>query len=207
MTRIRDLDLAGDRYDRWLVLEFVGILGKARIWKCRCDCGKERLVSTRDLRKGRSRSCGCFAIEVRSINGNARRTHGLKSTPEYRAWCDMISRCENEARSAWPDYGGRGISVCERWRKSFEMFLSDVGRRPTPQHSLDRKNNDGGYSSDNVRWATRIEQANNKRGLRYVVINGERMTIADAARHTGLHYNTFIGRLNRGQPTEEAIKP
>lgn len=104
--------------------------------------------------------------------------------PEYVIWEKMISRCSSPNATDYARYGGRGISVCDRWR-DFDQFLSDVGPRPTPSHSLDRKDNDGNYEPGNVTWATKIEQQNNKRNTHWVEYRGQRMSIADAVRAAG----------------------
>lgn len=137
--------------------------GSAR-WTCVCDCGNVRVVKSHSLRTA-TRSCGCLTIEA---SKSRLTTHGEgslrgKRTPEYVAWANMISRCENPNYRNYKYWGGRGISVCARWRNSFPVFLLDVGRRPGGQYSLDRfPDPDGNYEPGNVRWATAIEQGNNK---------------------------------------------
>lgn len=136
------------------------------IWRCRCSCGTEKDIRASSLKGGIASSCGCIYRESRPV---IRRTHGDKPkvtrvAPEYTAWTNMITRCTNPKHNRWKHYGGRGISVCARWRGSYEAFLADVGRKPSPSHSLDRyPNNDGNYEPTNVRWATDDQQARNKR--------------------------------------------
>lgn len=133
------------------------------IWRCRCSCGTEKAVRASSLKGGIASSCGCFRIEMQPT---IRLDHGEKPkrgpTPEYRAWVNMITRCTNPRYNRWKHYGGRGITICERWRSSYEAFLEDVGRKPSSAYSIDRINVDGNYEPGNVRWATDIEQANNK---------------------------------------------
>lgn len=128
-------------------------------WHCVCNCGKEAVVSGNNLLSGITRSCGCMHHERL---GNDTRTHGKSRTPEYHAWHNMMRRCYNREDKSYPEYGGRGLDVCERWH-SFENFLADMGSRPDSNMSLDRRNNDCGYCPDNCRWATASQQQMNRR--------------------------------------------
>jgi hypothetical protein len=125
-------------------------------------------VSTGALRDGTSQSCGCLRRELQTI----RAKHGGTKSSEHNIWLGIYQRCFNENHPAYHSYGGRGITVCERWRDAngFANFLADMGRRPSPKHSIDRKNNDGNYEPDNCRWATSKEQCNNnRRNIRYEI--------------------------------------
>jgi hypothetical protein len=152
------------QFGRWTVLRPEGRRGTRReaYWHCRCDCGTERVVREENLRGGRSQSCGCLHRELMAA---LRRTHGhsVNPSPEYKSWEAMKDRCCNPNNTSYRHYGGRGITICEQWRNSFEAFYATVGPRPSSTHSIDRINNDGNYEPGNVRWATRIQQANNKR--------------------------------------------
>lgn len=138
---------------------------KVTVVKCRCSCkaGTVRIIPIGNLRSGHSRSCGCRNREalLKAVirHGFARRG---KHSPEYRAFCAARTRCTNPKRACWQDYGGRGI---EFRFASFEQFLKEIGHRPSPRHTLDRRNNDGHYGPGNVRWATRKQQANNRRRI------------------------------------------
>jgi len=153
-------DRTGDRVGRWLVVgPYVRrrVQGKSRIyWVCKCDCGIVKEISSLSLSGAGTQSCGCLKRERIT-------THNMTHTPEYRTWWGMLQRCENPKNSRYTDYGGRGISVCERW-KTFQNFFDDMGNRPSANHSIDRwPDNDRGYEPGNCRWATRSQQQLNKR--------------------------------------------
>jgi len=134
---------------------------KSTHWWVTCSCmSVSRLVREAKLKDGSSRGCGCD----RDAKAAAiRTTHGRRYTPEYRVWCDMIRRCESPSFKQYKDYGGRGITVCARWRTSFEAFFDDIGERPSSGHSIDRIDVNGNYEPGNVRWATSSEQNQNRR--------------------------------------------
>ena len=155
---MKGIDLSGKDIGFWKVLHLTHT-GKKRLWSCQCVCGAIRDIQASNLLSGSSKSCGCK--RPRNI------THGLskKKSPEYLAWKNARSRCNNSNRKDYIDYGGRGITVCERWN-DFEKFLEDMGKRPSSQHSLDRREVNGNYEPDNCRWATKQEQVLNRRKQR-----------------------------------------
>lgn len=192
------VNLSGQRFGRWTVL---GYVGRAR-WKCLCDCGSARDVAGHYLKTGVSRSCGCLQRELLSARA---RTHGMKKTPEYRAWSSMRSRCLDKAHDAYKNYGGRGITICERWNL-FQNFFADMGPKPSPKHSLDRyPDNNGNYEPGNVRWATLMEQELNRRTIRVVEFNGKQYPRSALARLHGVPYRLFVERLEYGWPVEKAL--
>jgi hypothetical protein len=155
------------RFGRLTVICEAEPQGKYRRALCQCDCGAERAVHTFSLTSGKTLSCGCYHSDIqRDVGravGKANRRHGRKETPEYRAWSAMKGRCLDPKHRAYRNYGARGITVCAEWVASFEAFHRAMGDRPSPDHSLDRIDNDRGYCPDNCRWATSSEQNRNRR--------------------------------------------
>lgn len=193
---------AGARFGRWVVVSRAPNKGMRTAWFCKCDCGTETSVFTSHLVSGRSVSCGCYKSEVTS---QALKTHGLTDSDEHRIWCLMKSRCNNTANPSYPDYGGRGITVCDKWN-DFVNFYSDMGPRPSKQHSIGRIENDKGYSPDNCRWETPKQQANNTRRNKYYTIEGTRRTLSEICEANGLNYGTVKWRLRNGWTVEESLK-
>jgi len=156
-------DLEGQRFGRLTVVAYAGKRGsRDSKWLCRCDCGAEKIVAISHLTSGDTRSCGCLNAELSAAR---RTTHGESpngtTTPEYTCWCHIKDRCSNPNGRFYHRYGGRGIRVCARWENSYENFLADMGRRPAPELSIDRIDNDGDYRPGNCRWATKTEQNRN----------------------------------------------
>lgn len=149
-------DLTGKRFGRWHVLGFDRIDKHSNhYWFCVCKCGNKKSVSGKNLLRGRSKSCGCMAIENNT-------KHGMWKTPEYKTWQNIHTRCSNKNTEYYKNYGGRGIVVCKRWN-SFENFFEDMGRRPSKNHSIERIDNDGNYEPGNCEWVTRTAQQHNNR--------------------------------------------
>lgn len=172
---------------------------------CKCDCGNEITVINKSLRMKRTQSCGCLGIESRK---NANTTHGqsrrgLKSR-EYEIWAGMLSRVSNPKHKNYKNYGGRGITVCERW-KSFENFILDMGQRPHGNLSLDRIDVNGNYEPQNCRWATCAQQANNTRCNRRIIIDGKSHTLAEWSKLSGVSIGTIHSRLARGIDATAAV--
>lgn len=191
-------DLLGQRFGRLVVEVDAGRTeNRKRRWICRCDCGGTTATTTGDLRAGTTASCGCLQ---RERTGDANRVHGGSASSAYASWKSMWARCSDPRTSGWEYYGGRGITVCDRWR-DFTAFLEDMGARPDGC-SLDRIDSGGDYNQANCRWATRIEQASNRRNSRYVLLDGERLTVAEAARRIGVDRAT-LGRRAREKDLAE----
>lgn len=193
----------GERFGRLTVIRKAEPINYKRRFLCVCDCGTEKVCLSFLLLSGRTRSCGCLHKETAAKLNRAHGEATKKETPEYRAWKGMRTRCNNPKFIQAKNYGGRGIMVCERW-DDYAAFLSDMGRRPSTRHSLDRIDVNKGYSPDNCRWATKEQQANNTRRSVIVVIRGREMTLAQAARFLGLPYGTVRQRYRSGRPLEPA---
>lgn len=191
----------GARFGRLVVVELVppGDGAKRTRARCRCDCGGTRLYMPLNLAGGRSTSCGCLKpVRV------AADACGAAGTPDYSIWRGMLTRCLDPLNKDYPNYGGRGITVCERWL-SFANFTADMGPRPTREHSLDRRDNDRGYEPGNVRWATPTQQSRNRRGIAFVTLNGARRPVVEVAAEYGIPVSTLKHRLRRGESPEAAV--
>lgn len=194
-------DLTGRQFGKLTVIRLAGRKNSFRAWECTCECGAHITTTSANLVNGRSKSCGCTRREKA---GAVNRTHGATGTPEWQVWKGMLARCLDPSSSHYKSYGARGITVCDEW-KDLKNFLRDMGPRPSKAYTLDRKDNDGSYCKSNCRWATRLEQANNKRTSRFVEAFGKRHTIAEWSRITGIRYPVIIGRLNKGIPAEDIL--
>ena len=190
----------GKQYHRWTIMGIIGKCPGDVAVAARCECGTEKTARLYQLRDGISKSCGCFRKEVFVTHGRSRTNDRT-----YRSWTHMVQRCTNPDVDCWENYGGRGITVCERWLNSFSNFLADMGPRPSLEHSIERIENDGNYEPGNCAWATKKEQCNNTRFNRWIVIDGERKTIAQWCEARGVPRRLVYERLFRGWPLNESI--
>jgi len=175
---------------------------------CVCECGTSRNVRRDHLRTGKIKSCGCWHDEAAALNNT---THGHKprgaSTPEYRAWSGMNERCYREGNGRYTDYGGRGICVCDEWRRDFAAFYAYIGPRPAGT-SIDRIDVNGNYEPGNVRWANGVTQARNVRNVKLITALGRSMTLIEWAEHSGIKKGTIWYRLRvAGWSPEQAVTP
>lgn len=193
-------DLTGVRFGIVTVLGLDRLADHRSWWCCRCDCGVEFVSMAQSLKSGATKTCsGTVHRRARMLGKN--QTHGSSRTRTYQTWLDMRKRCTNPRDQAWPNYGGRGISVCARWSLDFTAFLADMGDAPDGLE-IERIDNDRGYEPSNCRWSTVGEQANNKRNNRMVLHNGRMVTLAEYAVATGIKYSTAYYRkvLRDGAP-------
>jgi len=195
-------DISGLRFGRLTAVKFSHMQGSQSVWLCHCDCGTSHSVQRGNLGSGHVTSCGCAQKELTSLR---KTTHGESKTPEYQAWIRMRQRCLDPDIDNYANYGGRGISVSPDWVNDFPRFLTDVGPKPTPKHSLDRIDVNGNYEPGNVRWATAREQQWNQRHTRMVERNGELVPAAKLAYEAGVHVNTLMRRIERGWDLDRAL--
>jgi len=187
MTKLNNI--TGKRFGRLTAVSFC-IINKRTQWLCTCDCGTTTTVNSYKLQTGITKSCGCLRQ-----GPPKNRTHNMSKAPEYWVWNQLRDRCLNPNNHAFARYGGRGISVCDEWRNSFEAFFQDMGPRPSPTHTLERKNNHLGYSPDNCKWATWQEQSNNKSNNRLITFNGETRTLAGWGNYFHVSRGTIEWRI------------
>jgi hypothetical protein len=192
----RLIDRTGTRVGRLNIIARAGNKGNKVQWLCKCDCGETTTVIADSLGSAKTKSCGCIHSErartLRLEHGHA----GGNKSPEYRCWAGMLTRCNNTSDHGFPNYGGRGIKVCDSW-KHFENFLKDMGTRPSSLHSIDRIDNNGPYAPWNCRWGTTKQQGANKRTTVYVTVHNDVMCLGHACDLLGLSRNTVYARYKR----------
>ena len=197
----KNVDLIGDKYNYLTVEELTENRNNRKHYICICDCGNKVTVSANNLRSGSVKSCGCLHKK------NIKMTHGKTGTSEYNIWKTIKQRTLNSSNDNFYLYGGRGIGLSKEWEDSFERFWEDMG--PTYQSGLtiERINNNDGYSKGNCKWATKKEQANNKRDNVILEINGEKHCAKEWSRIAGINYHTILGRARAGKTGEDLLKP
>jgi hypothetical protein len=208
MGRIKDI--AGQRFGNWTVQRFNAVHLSNAMWQCKCDCGAVRVLAGCALRSGGTKSCGCTAQDQphRFVHGAAQQT-GYRE-PEYGVWCGIKARCLNPKSKYYSRYGGRGITVSDRWLKgengvsAYDCFLTDMGRRPTNKHQIEREDNDKGYSKENCTWATKTEQMRNRCNTILVEVEGRNISLPEACERLNLNIKRMYSRLSMGWSFQRA---
>jgi hypothetical protein len=206
MKRRKHFAKIGQRFERLTVEWIPDDCTTGKYVGCLCDCGVRTSLLFGSLVQGFTRSCGCLRDEkIARVGRNRNFKHGQIATGVYAIWGSMIARCHSAKAISYPNYGARGIRVCARWRKSFAAFFSDIGPRPSKDHSLDRIDVNGNYEPGNCRWADRLEQQNNRRNNHMLTLNGVTLSMAQWARKLGFSRHRIYARLKNGWSVERAL--
>lgn len=178
-----------------------GVLRRRGLFRCRC--GKEFICNILPVKSGNNKSCGC----AKGNGIEAIKKHGMSKSPEYKTWTGIKYRCYDSKAKCYKYYGGRGISVCKRWRNSFEKFYLDMGKKPSKNHSIERLNCNKNYSPKNCFWATKIVQARNTNAIITILYKGERRKLIEVCEELGVGIDRARNRLYDGKTTEQALCP
>lgn len=207
----------GEKFGLLTVIEKAITTSKHDKWHCVCECGKKSTPFGFSLRSGETKSCGCVAAnkskerwknaskEDRLKLGEKSKTHGMSKHHAYQSWADMRQRCNNKKHKWYPSYGGRGINVCAEW-ESFEKFWQDMGELWFPKAQIGRLDNNIGYSKENCRWETALQQQNNKSNSRFIMTPDGELTMSQAARKYGVSFGCLLYRINAGYPEDQLFK-
>lgn len=208
------IDETGKRFGKLLVVRLLPHShGRGAEFECLCDCGKSVVVAGCKLREPNKVSCGCAkrppirkGPKLHAYEPSFKTASNKRSWPEYSVWQGIKTRCQNPVNHDYVNYGARGITVCDLWRRSFDSFVEDMGDRPSHLHSIDRIDNDKGYYKGNCRWATTKEQNRNKRQTKTVEFLGKTMPLSEVAEITGVSHSSLSGFIRRGKSVEQAIE-
>ena len=193
-------DLTGKKFNRLTVLRFSHSKNKKSYWECVCSCGVSKAVRSDRLTSGGTKSCGCAQREI----AGRQCKHGLVHTQEYNSWRNMKERCNNKNNPNYKDYGGRNIKITASW-DDFRLFYSDMGKKPSNNHTIERVDNNKGYEPTNCVWATKKQQANNRRSNVLLTHNGETKNITQWCEKLGFSKMLIRSRLNRGWSEEKTL--
>lgn len=207
----RFIDLTGQRFGKLVAIKRVKNRGRETFWLCQCDCGNTKEINASRLRRGKTKSCGCYKSEYeRKVNkdfGKFNKTHGMSNTRLYRIYNKMKLRCYSKTNDAYKNYGGRGITICQEWLDDFMNFYNWAMKNGYRDDlSIDRIDNDKGYSPCNCRWATRKQQANNTRSTIFLTYNGETKPASEWSEITGILQDVITARKRKGLTDEECLK-
>lgn len=186
-------DLTGQRFGRLTVIEKAKNIGEYTTWKCKCDCGNMLITRGNSLKSGRTKSCGCYNHEVR-INQKIFLTHGMSKTRQFVIWYHILERCHNVKDKEYKNYGGRGITVCNKWL-TFEGFWEDMQEGYSDKLTIDRIDTNKGYYKENCKWSTPTQQANNRRNNVFFTAFGVTDTLANLCRIFNATYKTVFSRV------------
>lgn len=199
------IPMEGRTFGHCTVIERVEDNNRRLQYLCRCECGNEFEALGENLRSLHTQSCGCYRDNKnRKLHEKHKELSYYNHSPEYKTWKSLRGRCNNPNNPKYSRYGGRGIKVDERWN-DYANFLKDMGRRPSNKHTIDRINNDGNYSPENCRWATRTEQSRNRSNTLSLTFNGITKTLQEWSEQTGLDYSALQWRRNSGWPVDEIL--
>jgi len=203
------LNLSGLKFGRLIAKNIVGLTKDKRcLWLCVCDCGNTKICTSKNLKDGCTKSCGCLKKETDIKNGKANKKHGYKGTRTYNIWRDMLDRCKNEKNISYKNYGGRGIKVCDRWDisegGSFENFIKDMGEIPKGL-TIDRIDNNGNYCPENCKLSTRKQQSRNTRKNHLITFGGKTQCLSAWAEEYNICLQTLWYRIKRGLSIKDAI--
>lgn len=192
-------NIEGEKFNKLTVLRLAGV-GKhgQRMWECECECGNIVKVNQYSILKGMTQSCGCKRLDsAKNRNCKHGLTKGHKFPDGYKVWSSMRDRCFNPNNPSYHNYGGRGITVCDRWNNSFTDFISDMGERQNKTFTIDRINVNGNYEPNNCKWATRHEQGRNRRNNIWITYNGETLVLSDWAKKINISPQHLRAKLKR----------
>lgn len=194
-------DMQGRRFARLTAVEFVETRNRLAFWRFHCDCGAEKVINGSNVRSGKTTSCGCHH---RKMAKTAKTTHGKSGTAEHSVWSGMKQRCLNPNSTFYKRYGGRGIGICDRWL-DFQSFLLDMGPRPSPQHTIERLENDKGYAPGNCVWLVRKQQSQNRAVVRRYEFRGSRLTIRQLSEQYAIPVKSLTRRIEAGWEISRAV--
>jgi hypothetical protein len=204
------IDLTGQKFGRLTVLERRGSNKQHNaLWLCKCECGKEKIISSINLRKGKSKSCGCLRDMLHEGKNNPSYKHGESKSRIYHILAGMIQRCDNSNCKAYKNYGDRGIKVCNEWKDKENGFINfynwAIANGYDKGLTIDRIDNNGNYEPNNCRWSNRLEQNNNKRNTKKIVYNEKTYTIMELSKKFNIKYETLLSRYKKGWDIEKII--
>lgn len=209
MKMPKPIDETGKRFNRLVVVKYIGQKRYGgepkRMWLCKCDCGNTIITAITPLKQGRTKSCGCYANEMQHSIG---RKHGMSNSRIFSIWANMLSRCTNPNSTHFKRYGGRGITVCDEWlgeEGSVNFINWALNNGYSDELTIDRINNDKGYSPDNCRWVTNKVQQRNKSTNKLLTLDGKTLCVSEWSEITGISTNTINQRLNRGWSVVDAL--